>query len=125
MSKMKKIEELGISPAPWELWNVSGVFNKLVNLRDNYEVAKAQDGSEVHFCSLLKDKAANLANARLIAAAPELYDAGQKTEAVLTGLFKLDEFAALLKSGAADALIACRDELRKALAKASGEGYVK
>lgn len=72
---MKTIAELGISPAPWELWNVSGVFNKLVNLKDNYEVAKAQDGTEVHFCSLLKDKAANLANARLIAAAPDMYEA--------------------------------------------------
>ena len=37
---------------------------------------------------------------------------------------KLDEFAALLKSGAAGALIACRDELRNALAKAAGESEV-
>ena len=97
---MKKLEELGISPAPWTC----------------------------NFCGRVEDEdgefVSNSNNPRVgqfIAASPELYDAGQKTEAVLTGLFKLDEFAALLKSGAADALIACRDELRKALAKASGE----
>ena len=71
---MKKLEELGISPAPWELWNVSCVFNKLVNLSDSYEVARAQDGTDVHLCGLKKNVEVNLANARLIAAAPELYE---------------------------------------------------
>lgn len=74
---MKRLEELGISPAPWELYNVSGAFTKLVYLKDNYEVIRAQDGSEVHFCLHLKDKATSLANARLIAAAPKLYEALQ------------------------------------------------
>ena len=100
---MKKIEELGISPAPWTVPQIDNDF-----VHDS-------NGESVCQVNMIAE------DAPLIAAAPELYDAGQKTEAVLTGLFKLDEFAALLKSGAADALIACRDELRKALAKASGE----
>lgn len=118
MSKMKKLEELGISPAPWELWNVSGMFNKLVNLRDNYEVAKAQDGSEVHFCSLLKDKAANLANARIIAAAPELYEClREEFEKICTNDGKCTDCQFVGQ---------CRvKKWRTALAKASGEGDVK
>lgn len=118
MSKMKKLEELGISPAPW-----SKVFDEFGDEEAQYQVAVADSRFPVGASTLSGDYCE--ADAMLIAASPELYDAGQKTEAVLTGLFKLDEFAALLKSGAADALIACRDELRKALAKASGEGDVK
>lgn len=100
---MKTLEQLGISPAPWRI-------NDHASVLDRYcEIISGQYGPY------------NWHNAHLIAAAPKLYDAGQKTEAVLTRLFKLDEFAALLKSGAADALIACRDELRNALAYAAGE----
>lgn len=111
---MKKLEELGISPAPWkhtpaDEWTHAGIDDANgCGVGETYQVAGG-------------DETAETANACICAAAPDLYDAGQKTEAVLTGLFNLDEFAALLKSGVADALIACRDELRKALAKASGE----
>lgn len=104
---MKKLEELGISPAPWKCTTYIVGKTKLGEIR-------TLDGFKIGVDLKKPD-------ALIEAAAPELYDAGQKTEAVLTGLFKLDEFAALLKSGAADALIACRDEMRKALAKASGE----
>ena len=110
---MKTLEQLGISPAPWDV--------------DNHNNIRTSDGHTLAATIVSNayglDKTEN--NALIIAAAPELYDAGRKTEAVLTRLFKLDEFAALLKSGAAGALIACRDELRNALAKAAGESEVK
>ena len=105
--KVKKLEELGISPAPWKCTTYIVGKAKLGEIR-------TLDGFKIGVDLKKPD-------ALIEAAAPDLYDAGQKTEAVLTGLFKLDEFAALLKSGAADALIACRDEMRKALVKASGE----
>ena len=110
---MKKLEELGASPAPWEQDEESALPEVICHLQSGirYQVAVPYIHSDEE----------TDANTRLICAAPDLYDAAFKTEAVLEKLFTLDEFAALLKSGAADALIACRDELRSALAKASGE----
>ncbi len=109
----KRLEELGISTAPWRFTDDGmgecDIRCSGVSYGDDYE------GEDIIASSVQKKDAA------IMSAAPELYDAGQKTEAVLDKLFGLEEFAALLKSGAADALIACRDKLRDALAKASGE----
>lgn len=110
----KRLEELGISPAPWFVGKKEdGYFFAMVT-------CVTPDGKKI-VASTNSNFDCHKADDNIIAAAPELYDAGQKTEAVLDKLFGLDEFAALLKSGAADALIACRDKLRDALAKASGE----
>lgn len=102
---MKTFEELNTYPAPWTYDRPT----QCVLDKDSWPVAE------------LVDKR----NAGVMIAAPDMYVAAFKTEAVLEKLFTLDEFAALLKSGAADALIACREELRSALAKASGEGEVR
>ena len=111
---MKKLSELNVSQAPWRFTDDGmgecDIRCSGVSYGEDYE------GDDIIAYGVQKK------DAPMFAAAPKLYSAGQKTEAVLSGLFKLDEFAALLKSGAADALIACRDELRAALKEASGEG---
>ena len=125
---MKKLEELGISPTPWTLHERSSTCNFVMNYGDQYRYISAGGNTNEKECvaafKIKKGVCIKYADANLLTAAPDLYDAAFKTEAVLEKLFTLDEFAALLKSGAADALIACREELRSALAKASGEGEV-
>lgn len=108
----KRLEELGISPAPWKYIGYHDHKNgEYIHLGE----VRVGGGKRQIVVDISQPDAA------IMSAAPELYDAGQKTEAVLDKLFGLEEFAALLKSGAADALIVCRDKLRDALAKASGE----
>ena len=60
---MKKLSELGISPAPWRIDKDS---NGWIIVRDaNEKYAATPDGDE---------ETEAISNARLIAAAPELYD---------------------------------------------------
>lgn len=68
---MKTLEQLGISPAPWKLIPYGERTNSKVATNGDVEFANGES-------AFMKDGGAKLleiANARLIAAAPELYEA--------------------------------------------------
>lgn len=64
---MKKLEELGVSPAPWKIDNGSDGWSIVRDAKGMY--AATPDGDE---------ETEAVSNSRLIAAAPELYDALQQ-----------------------------------------------
>ena len=60
---MKKLEELGISPTPWEIGRCSNGWNIVLDAKGKY--AATPDGDE---------ETEAISNARLIKAAPRLYE---------------------------------------------------
>lgn len=90
---MKKLEELGISPSPWTIWNSN---EKRIKDRRGYAVA-----------DLDYENTEDLQNARLIAAAPDLY------EACLAALDYINEFPDSLAQD-------IREALEGAMEKAGG-----
>lgn len=100
---MKKIEQLGISPAPWKAY--VGVYSFWVDDNAGEFVCMKSSTS-------MNDRNIGKRNARLIAAAPDLYKA-------LRGLLNCSEREAPFtrESGMSIAM----DMARKAIAKAGGE----
>lgn len=106
---MKKLEELGASPAPWEI-DDPWTGDIICHLKNGIEYQVATP--YIH-----SDEETD-ANARLIAAAPELYDAAERyvrfhEESCIHGNRTAGEIIA-------DANNAFKD-LKAALAKAAGE----
>lgn len=105
MSKMKKLEELGISPAPWEVDNTwTGEIICLLKNGIEYQVATPYIHSDEE----------TDANAHMLAAAPELYEClREEFEKVCTNDGKCTDCQFVSQ---------CRvKKWRTALAKASGE----
>ena len=105
---MKTLEQLGISPAPWneKVWATSDDYGHDIS-----------DYNHKSICDMrLLQGETRIPNARLIAAAPELYEA---LAAILSCAEK--EFPFTTGSGMSIAM----DMARKALAKASGESEVE
>ena len=102
---MKTLEQLGISPATWEIDNWSECWLIVRDAKGRY--AATPDGDE---------ETEAIPNAHLIAAAPELYEA---LAAILSCAEK--EFPFTTGSGMSIAM----DMARKALAKAAGESEVE
>lgn len=100
MSKMKKLEELGISPAPWGIENTPNILHPDI-------ISSVKTDIVCIGCR-------NYANASLISAAPELYEClREEFEKVCTNDGKCTECQFVGQ---------CRvKKLRTALAKASGE----
>lgn len=100
---MKTIEELGISPAPWKMY--VGVYSFWVDDNAGEFVCMKSSTS-------LNDRNIGKRNARLIAAAPELYEA-------LAAMLSCSEREAPFtkESGMSIAM----DMARKAIRKAGGE----
>lgn len=65
---MKKLEELGISPAPWRVITVNGSLHSV-------EAYPYFIGDLMHIDTVCNLRKARPSDARLIAAAPKLYDA--------------------------------------------------
>ena len=114
---MKKLEELGISPAPWKVddgkW---GCDNKIMCEYISDIIVKGEKSTKVvascnaHFDTYKPD-------ARLIAAAPELYEALFEALPWLT-----DIGAEVVGNEAAAKIAAIVKKAKSALAKAAGEG---
>ena len=105
---MKTLEQLGISPAPWNIVPYGERTNSKVATHGDVEFAKGES-------AFMKDGGAQLqeiANARLIAASPDLYEA---LAAMLSCAEKEAPFTA--GSGMSVAI----DMARKAIKKAGGE----
>lgn len=100
---MKRIEELGISPAPW----------KVIDPPDDSLTVEAPDGCSVCFMGGVIETPAN---ARLVAAAPKLYQALYD----LIGIVR----NRLPKQPTIDEIEAVRNA-EKALAEAAGEEVAK
>jgi len=96
---MKSVEELGISPHPW--WIADGIF---VSSEDGNVCVTI--GIEIE----IDDK--ERANARLIAAAPEMYNALQ---------FVFEHIAFQCFDGKNEVVEKAKELVRTALTKASGE----
>lgn len=97
---MKTIEELGISPAPWKA--DIGVYSFWVD--DNAEGSVCMKD-----CTSMNDRDIDRRNARLIAAAPELYEA-------LAALLNCSEKEApfTMESGMSIAMAMARKAIEKA-----------
>ena len=65
---MKKLEELGISPAPWMVLTVNGSLHSV-------EASPCFIGDLMHIATVCNMRKARPSDARLIAAAPKLYEA--------------------------------------------------
>ena len=105
---MKTLEQLGISPAPWneKVWATSDDYGHDIS-----------DYNHKSICDMrLLQGETRIPNARLIAAAPELYEA---LAAMLSCAEKEAPFTA--ESGMSIVV----DMARKALKKASGESEVE
>ncbi len=98
---MKKLEELGISPAPWNVKKESS----------GYYIANAEDTGVASLVRYYSNLECIKADARLIAAAPELYDALHDVVAYCesTHLVPSERFGKVL------------EKAKSALAKAAGE----
>lgn len=112
---MKKTEELGISPTPWEItcedYNDGRVWS--VEAHDGagiteFDCNEEQFGFEEGF-----------ANAHLIVAAPNMY----KTEYDLVDVIErlMNGFAGTCETPSQDDVVAALDAAKKALSKAAGE----
>lgn len=109
---MKKLEELGIFPGPWECRGLRSdwILGPINSCSDNNIIVRSErlgyrckEPDEYHY-----------ANMRLISAAPELYDA----------LIKAYEFIEQIgdaMEGLPKDVVNNQKEARKALAKAAGE----
>lgn len=124
---MKKLEELGISPVPWK----AGINPHIATILDGYEGKCIYANGDVNntpyvgFANVVNgDTASAIRNARLIAAAPELYDCLR--EAIVEHCYNCEhshdgyhhrvDGEQCQRGG--DCLV---KEWRKALAKAAGE----
>ena len=96
--KMKTLEQLGISPAPWRINDHASVLDRY------FEIISGQYGPY------------NWYNSSLIAAAPELYEA-------LAAMLSCAEKEAPFATGSGRSI--AMDMARKALAKAAGESEVE
>lgn len=102
---MKTIEELGISPTPWKAVRWGG--------SDERMFCSVEDSSGGAVCDCLRNSNRIESDARLIAAAPELYEA---LAAMLSCAEKEAPFTT--ESGMSIAM----DMARKAIKKAGGKG---
>lgn len=108
MSKMKKLEELGVSPAPW-----TKVFDEYGDEESKYQVAVSDERFPIGAVTLIGNYCEE--DACLIAAAPELYEClREEFEKVCINDGKCTDCPFVSQ---------CRvKKWRTALAKASGEG---
>lgn len=105
---MKKLEELGISPAPWMVLTVNGSLHSV-------EASPCFIGDLMHIATVCNMRKARPSDARLIAAAPELY------EALEDCLFQLDAWVHGGRFAITESDLNAIAKAENALAKASGE----
>lgn len=108
---MKSIDKLGISPTPWEAVSEYG------------QVLSGESKDTVANCDTLSyfRRSESDANARLIAAAPDCYEALRTAVNVIEEVLGSEDMQANCHNGTVFKLSVCKQKMIEALEKASGE----
>lgn len=110
---MKTLEELGISPAPWH----AGNYDDIEETNEVYCPSELRKGGKKTVCSTNSNLKNAVADARLIAAAPELYECLREA---VDEYMEVCEFHHFYECD--DCGVGCpAKEWRAVLAKAAGE----